>query len=1025
MVQEAGQNAARPYFTQRMSIRYTYFPQSNTRILRFIIFTEGYHMSFRNRRFAAGVGIICLGIVLTAGSLVAQRDTHWADLQVDPEWTEFRTFITDRDMGIDNEHWQAFEQAYPGKWLTQWDTRNGVPHVILGPGIDTGKTNMTEFEANNIAYDMIAEHGELFRLGGFDFEPETSFAGRLWHVDMYLVHDAVPFEEHTRFALRINNENGKIAAIKAYDIPISVEDSVPTTTPQNAIDRVMASLHDRLNTELTPSEPVLNYLVDPYGNARLVWRFEVRNDDKTDPFGKEYFVHARTGSTVYKINELIHYDYSGSVSAQVLLLGPFDGSSSATLEDARVTITAGGSGSQFTDGAGLFNFVGGTGNRTIRSQLDGRWSNVNNQAGGDLQQSLTAGPGNNFPFNHTGTSELILAQQTAFYWVTDTHNWSSPIMGNNGLEFELPTNVNINSSCNAFWDGSSVNFYQSGGGCPNTATSDIVLHECGHGVDAGRGGILNGGLSEGFGDAMAMARTDQSCTGRGFFGPGTCLRDGNNVRLWPAGECGGSVHCLGEVYGQFTWEMTKQLKQTHGNIIGRQIADPLVLLPAVANSADIPDAVLDTFIADDDNGNINDGTPNYDDIATAALSRNLPFPEIPALTWDYPDGLPDFLTPGGTTIRVNVVANRETPIDDTGELIYRFNGGSFVTVPMQSVGLHQYEATIPSQNCFDDFDYYFRVDYVGGTSTDPFTAPASTYSGIVAQNVTIAFEDDFQTNKGWTVVNENLTDGAWQRGVPAGGGSRNDPPTDADGSGSCYVTDNVAGNSDVDGGPTRLISPTFNMSSGGQISFSYWHSNNTGEDQFQCQVSNNNGASYVTAFQQAGGNDGWQNHSFNVSDFVTPTSTMRVRFNSTDNPNDSITESGVDAFMAFSVECTDPPDPLILTLLPDPTVAGQQATAGVGNADPNTRVVIYFTKGSVDVGNGPCPPELGGLCLDIVGNSVKKVFDGNASNFGQVNRTRTVPLSLMGRTIALQAANVLGAGGVDSRLSNAFERTIQ
>ena len=46
-------------------------------------------------------------------------------------------------------------------------------------------------------------------------------------------------------------------------------------------------------------------------------------------------------------------------------------------------------------------------------------------------------------------------------------------------------------------------------------------------------------------------------------------------------------------------------------------------------------------------------------------------------------------------------------------------------------------------------------------------------------------------------------------------------------------------------------------------------------------------------------------YSFRVSDHVTPTNAIQVRFRIADNPNDSVTEAGVDAVRFYEAGCTD------------------------------------------------------------------------------------------------------------------------
>ncbi|MFI4916081.1 MAG: GC-type dockerin domain-anchored protein [Phycisphaerales bacterium JB060] len=161
---------------------------------------------------------------------------------------------------------------------------------------------------------------------------------------------------------------------------------------------------------------------------------------------------------------------------------------------------------------------------------------------------------------------------------------------------------------------------------------------------------------------------------------------------------------------------------------------------------------------------------------------------------------------------------------------------------------------------------------------------------------------DFETAPGWTVESTSLTDGEWERGVPAGDGDRQDPLTDFDGSGQAWLTANRAGNSDVDGGPTVLTSPVFDLSGSSDaiVSYARWFQSINGvTDDFLVQFSDNGGLTWSGADFTSHDPSGWVQASVRVSDVVDVTDEFRVRFVANDNPNDSVTEAGIDAFSIF------------------------------------------------------------------------------------------------------------------------------
>lgn len=283
------------------------------------------------------------------------------------------------------------------------------------------------------------------------------------------------------------------------------------------------------------------------------------------------------------------------------------------------------------------------------------------------------------------------------------------------------------------------------------------------------------------------------------------------------------------------------------------------------------------------------------------------------LDFDYPGGIPETTTPGQpTSFEVVITGVRGgVLVSGSGQLHYSIDGEPYVPVDMEEGESGHYTALLPALDCGSTIAFYFTAEeQSAGIFSDPPGAPADDYSAFPMTGLIVAFEDNFEGDMGWSVVDSGgLTAGSWDRGIPAGGGDRGDPPTDYDGSGQCYLTDNVYGNSDVDDGFTFLISPTFDLS--GQqalVEYALWYTNNFGNDPnndlFKVYVSDNGGLTWTLA-ETIGPvtQGGWTEHSFRINDFVTPTGQVKVRFEASDTGAGSVVEAGVDAFSVSIIQC--------------------------------------------------------------------------------------------------------------------------
>ena len=729
--------------------------------------------------------------------------------------------------------------------------------------------------------------------------------------------------------------SGKLLSVQSSGLPkVNGFDTTATLSPAGALAAAEAAFEAEFGltpTSLTMPELYVVQLEDGE-RIRPAVAYEVQalwQETDFNPEGEIYWIEANTGAVVNRMPAIHNFDVTGTVYTMATPgTGPDSAGNPEVQQPVPYVLVQSSAGNTLTDVNGNFSISGTDGPLNVTISYEGTFCSTNNEAGSDYSfTGSVSGNGNSVLLNPSSQTN-VTAEANAYQNVNLLRDWVRAVIpGDNTADFDTAANCNISSNCNAYFDGSSINFFTSGGGCVNTAYSTVVAHEQGHWLNV-RYGTGNGsdGMGEGNADIFGMYLYDDPIVGLNFCGSGCNIRNGLNANQFCGDSnpgCYGGVHADGQPWMGAAWKVRRNLKSTNGSSAGSLAADTLFLGWMNAYNQTQIRSIIETqwLTLDDNDGNIDNGTPHYQDIDDGFREQGYPGYDLDLIGIT---GVTELPNTDNELLPYIVDATVQSYVGSSiasATIRYRVNGGAWLSATMSPAGGDTYTGSIPPQDSPTVVEYYVQAsDAANNGATSPENAPTSVYSFAVGVIQEI-FADNFESNLGWTVgsAGDSATTGVWVLGAPIGTDAQPNQDHTTVGQ-ECYFTGQGSvggslGENDVDGGVTSLVSPAIDLSNYpiATVSFWLWYSNNAGAspnaDIFQVQISANNGGSWTDALTIGPSGDntegGWYRYELAIHQFVTPTSQVKLRFQASDLGSGSIVEAAVDDLVLIGIGAAD------------------------------------------------------------------------------------------------------------------------
>ena len=493
-----------------------------------------------------------------------------------------------------------------GQWNIIWDRDTGVASRVFGTGIDVPGSIANPAIALSAARALLAEQIDILAPGADPSEFELA-ANHLFdgirtigfiqrHRGIRVVGGQVSF----RF------KNDRLVVFGSEALPhvttssLSVTPAVARTASKHWIDGDFQAASHVGNVGAAVILPIVStsghisfHTVVPVTVSSMtpVGKWTVYVADGGKPVARRQLLKFADGVVNYRVNDRWPGGTQGNYPASFATVSVDGANQTANL-------------------AGSVTFNGNT--AAIGTGVTGQYVRVPTDQGGDATSSFTLADGGSVLWDENA-SEFLDAQLTTFIHSNIAKAYARVLNpGLPWLDQNMRATVNIADTCNAFSDGDSINFFQGNNQCGNTGRlADVVYHEFGHSFHANSVipgvGSFDGAFSEGLSDYYAATITNDPAMGVGFFNSTAALRHMDQQDfVWPR-DIGG-VHQTGRIFAGAMWDLRKALVAELGAEAGKAEADRL-FYAAVQRASNIPSTFVEILIADDDDGNLANGTP--------------------------------------------------------------------------------------------------------------------------------------------------------------------------------------------------------------------------------------------------------------------------------------------------------------------------------------------------------------------------------------------------------------------------------